>query len=177
MDHQRRVRPRRNEHRRPLVRRRGAGMGRRLRLDRPHLHHPVRQVAISSDGELLATQTQGLKDSDAKVEVRDLSSEKLLYSHRVPYGAGGLYFSADGRALAALGCCEPDSLIVVWNARSGGDRFTPQAEGKATPIAFSPDSRPLGEGRENGRVVSGAPATGKRLELRSRLRTASVCTV
>ncbi|TML32130.1 MAG: hypothetical protein E6G29_13450, partial [Actinobacteria bacterium] len=106
-----------------------------------HLPDPVRQVAISPDGELLATQTQGLADSDAKVEVRDLSSEKLLYSHRVRYGAGGVYFSPDGRALAALGCCEPDSSIVVWNARSGAELFRTGGSCSGTPATASSSDR------------------------------------
>jgi WD40 repeat protein len=142
-----------------------------------HLPDPVRQVAISPDGELLASQTQGLADSDAKVEVRDLSSEKLLYSHRVRYGAGGVYFSPDGRALAALGCCEPDSSIVVWNARSGAELFTPHADGKPNSIAFSPDSRLLGAGMEDGRVVFWDSRNGKQLGSPIQVATGFVYTV
>jgi WD40 repeat protein/class 3 adenylate cyclase/energy-coupling factor transporter ATP-binding protein EcfA2 len=142
-----------------------------------HLPDPVWQVAISPDGKLLATQTQGQEDSDTKVEVRDLSSEKLLYSHRVPYGTGGVVFSADGRALAALGCCQPDSSIVVWNARSGAELFTPHADGKANSIAFSADGRILGTGMEDGRVVFWDSRNGKQLGSPIQVATGFVYTI
>ena len=142
-----------------------------------HLSDPVWRVSVSPDGKLLATQTQGQEDSDTTVEVRDLSSEKLLYSHRVPYGAGGLYFSPDGRALAALGCCQPDSSIVVWDARTGAELFTPHVDGKANSIAFSADSRLLGAGMEDGRVVFWDSRDGKQLGSPIQVAIGSVYTI
>lgn len=128
-----------------------------------HLSDPVWRVSVSPDGKLLATQTQGQEDSDSTVEVRDLATEQLLYSQGVRYGAGGLYFSPDGRALAALGCCEPGSSIVVWDARSGVELFTPHVDGHVDSIAFSADGRVLGAGTGDGQVVLWDSRDGKQL--------------
>jgi WD40 repeat protein/class 3 adenylate cyclase len=110
-------------------------------------------VAASPDGELLASQTKPEDSSSSRVEVQDLTSGEVLYRKVVQNGKGGLSFSPDGRALAALGCCEPDSTIEVWAARSGADLFDPRVDGQATSIAFSTDSRLLAAGTEDGKVV------------------------
>jgi WD40 repeat protein/class 3 adenylate cyclase len=114
---------------------------------------PVWWVAVSPDGKRLAAQTKAEGRSNSRVEVRDLPSGRIVYRHDVQNGKGGLEFSSDGRALAALGCCEPDSTIEVWDARSGADLFSPRVNGHATSIAFSPDGRLLGAGTEDGKVV------------------------
>jgi WD40 repeat protein/class 3 adenylate cyclase len=110
-------------------------------------------VAVSPDGKLLAVQTKAEDSSTSTVVVQDIASGDVLHRHIVPNGKGGLDFSPDGQALAALGCCEPDSTIVVWNARSGAELFSPRVDGHATSIAFSPDGRLLGAGTEDGKVV------------------------
>jgi WD40 repeat protein len=114
---------------------------------------PVWWVAVSPDGKLLAAQTQAKDSPNSRVQVQDLATGTVLYTHDVENGYGGLYFSPDGRALAALGCCQPGSSIEVWDARSGKELFTPRVEGHATAIAFSPDGRLLGAGTEDGQVV------------------------
>lgn len=128
-----------------------------------HLSDPVWRVSVSPDGKLLATQTQGQEDSDSTVEVRDLATEELLYSRGARYGAGGVYFSPDGRALAALGCCEPGSTVEVWDARSGADLFSPRLDGHVDSIAFSADGRVLGAGTGDGQVVLWDSRDGKQL--------------
>ena len=55
----------------------------------------------------------------ASVEVQEIAAGEVLYRDTVPNGKGGLEFSPDGRALAALGCCEPDSTIKVWEDLRG----------------------------------------------------------
>jgi WD40 repeat protein/class 3 adenylate cyclase len=110
-------------------------------------------AAVSPDGKLLALQAKARDSSNSHVEVHDLRSGKVLYRRVVRYGKGGLSFSADGRKLAALGCCEPDSTIQVWAARSGGELFSPHVDGHATSIAFSSDGRLLAAGTEDGKVV------------------------
>jgi WD40 repeat protein/class 3 adenylate cyclase len=121
---------------------------------------PVWWVAVSSDGKLLAVQTKRPGRSSSRVEVRDLASKKVLFRRRVRNGKGGLEFSPDDRALAALGCCEGGSTIEVWDARSGAELFSTGARGHATSIAFSPDGRFLGIGTEDGKVVLRDPKTG-----------------
>jgi WD40 repeat protein len=125
---------------------------------------PVWWVAVSPDGKLLAVQTKAADSSDSGVEVRELASGNVLFRETVQNGKGGLEFSPDSRALAALGCCEPDSTIEVWDARSGAELFSPQVEGHATTsIAFSPDGRMLGAGTEDGKVVLWDARNGTRL--------------
>jgi WD40 repeat protein/class 3 adenylate cyclase/energy-coupling factor transporter ATP-binding protein EcfA2 len=114
---------------------------------------PVPWVAVSPDGGYLAIQTQAEGSSRSRVEVREISSNRKLYSRAVRNGYGGLYFSPDGRRLAALGCCQSGSTVVVWNARSGKEEFSPRVDGLARSIAFSPDSRLLGVGTEDGKVI------------------------
>jgi WD40 repeat protein/class 3 adenylate cyclase len=114
---------------------------------------PVWWVAVSPDGKLLAVQTQAKDSPSSRVRVQDLATGTVLYTHDVENGYGGLYFSADSRALAALGCCQPASTIEVWNVRSGAELFTPRVDGHATTIAFSPNGRLLGAGTEDGQVV------------------------
>ncbi|MDQ3857936.1 MAG: hypothetical protein M3327_05735 [Actinomycetota bacterium] len=114
---------------------------------------PVWWVAVSPDGKLLAVQTKAGDSPSSRVEVKDLASGDALYRKTVPNGKGGLEFSRDGRALAALGCCEPDSTIKVWAARTGADLFSPRVDGHATSIAFSHDGQLLGAGTEDGKVV------------------------
>ena len=87
---------------------------------------PVWWVAVSPDGRLLAVQTKADNSPSSSVEVQEIASGEVLYRDTVPNGKGGLEFSPDGRALAALGCCEPDSTIKVWEARSGADLFSPR---------------------------------------------------
>ena len=65
-------------------------------------------VAVSPDGKLLAAQTKADNSPESSIEVQDIASGDVLYRHTVPNGKGGLEFSPDGRALAALGCCEPE---------------------------------------------------------------------
>lgn len=95
--------------------------------------------------------------------MQEIASGQVLYSHVVPNGNGGLYFSPDGRELAALGCCQPDSTIEVWAAGSGAELFSPHVDGHATSIDFSPDGRLLGAGTEDGKVVLWDASDGTRL--------------
>ncbi|MFN2590298.1 MAG: WD40 repeat domain-containing protein, partial [Actinomycetota bacterium] len=123
----------------------------------------VWRVAFSPDGKLLAVQTKAPDSSSSRVAVHDLASRRQLYAHEVPFGKGDLEFSPDGRRLTALGCCEPDSAIAVWAARSGSELFLPKVAGHATTIAFSSDGDVLAAGAEDGKVLlfdahDGSPA-------------------
>ena len=131
-------------------------------------------VAVSPDGRLLAIQTKGRGSSTSHVEVRDLDSQTVLYRHALRNGKGGLAFSPDGQALAALGCCDPDSTIKVWAAHSGTELFSPRVDGHATSIAFSPDGGFLAAGTEDGKVVLWDARDGARRGAPIQVATAAI---
>ena len=61
-------------------------------------------------------------------------------------------FSPDGRELAAVGCCEPDSAVKVWDARQG--RSYSVRTSTAMPVhRVLADGRLLAAGTEDGKVV------------------------
>ena len=114
-------------------------------------------VAVSPDGERIAVQTQSQGATNSTVEVRDVDSGNVLFSHHLANGSGdefyrgGVSFSPDGQHVAALGCCQPGTTIQVWDARSGEELFSPEVE-NATSFAFSLDGRLLGATTADGKV-------------------------
>ena len=109
-------------------------------------------AAVSPDGELLAVETQAEDSPASRVEVRDLTAGKTLYSRRVPHGRGSLYFSPDGERLAAVGCCQNGSTVAVWDARSGAKEYSPRVDGLANSASFSSDGL-LAVGTDDGKVA------------------------
>jgi WD40 repeat protein len=122
---------------------------------------PVWWTAVSPSGRLLAVQSQGKASSNSTVEVRPVAGGPPAWTHNLPDGTGGLYFSPDGRLVAALGCCTPGSSVAVWNAETGAPLFQRQLADHATAIAFSPDSRTLGVGTESGQLLFWDTRTGR----------------
>jgi WD40 repeat protein/class 3 adenylate cyclase len=114
---------------------------------------PVTWVAVSPDERLLAIQTQKENASESRVQVLDFATGSALYSHAVPDGSGPVYFSSDGRELAALGCCSPASSIQVWDAASGRLLFSPHITSHAQAMAFSPTSAILAAGTSDGKIL------------------------
>jgi WD40 repeat protein len=125
---------------------------------------PVMAVDVSQNGRLIAVQTQAQGSQGSVVQVRPAAGGRPLWHAQVPDGASGVYFSPDGREVAALGCCTAKSTVAAWDARSGRQLYNRRLSNHATAIAFSPDSRILGVGTENGHVLlwssrRGAPAS------------------
>jgi WD40 repeat protein/class 3 adenylate cyclase/tRNA A-37 threonylcarbamoyl transferase component Bud32 len=116
---------------------------------------PVWWVAVSPDGRHLAVQTRTAISPQSRVEVREVASNRVLYSRTVTIdrGRGGLFFSPDARRLAVLGCCRSGSPIEVWDARSGERKLSVALDGYAASLAFSPDGRRLAAGTNDGTVV------------------------
>src|SRR5204862_3308320 len=108
-------------------------------------------------------QTQAEGASAAPVQVRELARDRRLFTEEVPDGHGGLAFSPDGRSLAALGCCDPGSTAVVWDAHTGEERYPITVPGHATTLAFAPSGGLLGIGTGDGHVVVLNARTGARV--------------
>jgi WD40 repeat protein len=123
-----------------------------LERELPKFDGTVSWVAVSPDGSLLGVQTKRPNAHESQVDVFDMGSLQLRYHREVTNGTGGLEFSPDGGLLAALGCCEPDSTIRVWDAGTGALRYE-RTGGHADSIAFSPDGRLLAAGTQDGVVV------------------------
>jgi WD40 repeat protein len=121
---------------------------------------PVWWTAMSPDGRLLAIQSQRQGSAASQVEVRPVTGGPPRWTHDLPNGNGGLYFSPNGRMVAALGCCAPGSTVAVWNARTGAQLLERSLVDHATAIAFSPDSRTLGLGTESGQLLFWNARTG-----------------
>jgi WD40 repeat protein len=121
---------------------------------------PVWWTAMSPDGRLLAVQTQRQGSAASQIEVRPATGGRPRWTHDLPNGPGGLYFSPDGRLVAALGCCSPGSTVAVWNAQTGATLLQRSLADHATAIAFSPDSRVLGLGTESGQLLFWNARTG-----------------
>ena len=62
-------------------------------------------TAVSPDRRLLAVQTQAANSPNSIVYVVALASGRIVQTHRVADGIGGVEFTDDGRELVALGCC------------------------------------------------------------------------
>jgi WD40 repeat protein len=117
------------------------------------LGEPIVWAAVSPDGRMLAVETQAHDSASSQVQVRPVAADKPLWTHPVPDGSGGLYFSPDGREVAALGCCTSLSTVISWDSRSGHRLFRRPLANHATAIGFSSDSRLLAVGTENGQVL------------------------
>jgi WD40 repeat protein len=126
---------------------------------------PVWWVAVSPDGRRLAVQMRTADRPRSRVEVRDVASNRVLYSRTITIerGRGGLFFSPDGRRLSAPGCCRPGSPIEVWDARSGKRELSVAVGGYAAGVAFSPDGRLLAAGTNDGKIVLLDPRDGERV--------------
>jgi WD40 repeat protein len=106
-------------------------------------------------------QTQTEQSPTARVQVRPVDGGKPLWTHELQDGNGGIDFSPDGREVAALGCCTSRSTVATWDARTGRELFeTRSLTSHATAIAYSPDSRLLAVGTEDGQVLFWAARRG-----------------
>jgi WD40 repeat protein len=122
-------------------------------------------VAVSPDGRRLAVQSRTAVNPRSYVEVRDVASNRVLYSRMITIdrGRGGLFFSPDGRRLAVPHCCEPGAPIELWDARTGERALSLSVDGYAAGLAFSPDGRLLAAGTNDGKVLLLDAQDGERL--------------
>jgi WD40 repeat protein/class 3 adenylate cyclase len=124
---------------------------------------PVWWTAASPDGKLLAVQTQAVGDPDTHVEVVQIATGKVLQIHTVRHGPNGVAFTRDGRELVALGCCwsGSGSTLVAWDTRSSRQLFSPGRDVSAAAFDLSPNSRLLGVGTGDGKLLLLDARTGR----------------
>jgi WD40 repeat protein len=82
-----------------------------------------------------------------------VATGKVLLNRVVPHGYAGLEFSRDGRELVSLGCCSSGSTLVAWDTRTGAELLRRSSGAVATSFDVTPDSRLIGVGTADGKVL------------------------
>jgi WD40 repeat protein len=104
---------------------------------------PVRAVAFSPDGKLLAACT-GEPEHHGAVTVWDLTTRQPRWTRQEPRGIPTVAFAPDGKSLA-VGTFTPDAKLL--DVTTGEVRATLPANGKtARAVAFAPDGKTLAVG-------------------------------
>ena len=124
---------------------------------------PVWWTTASPDGKLLAVQTQAANSPDTRVEVVRIATAKVLQTHTLRHGPSGVAFTRDGREIVALGCCwsGSGSTLVAWDTRAGRQLFSQGSDVHATAFDLSPNSRLVGVGTGDGKLLLLDARTGK----------------
>ncbi|MBL8823747.1 MAG: WD40 repeat domain-containing protein [Planctomycetia bacterium] len=127
---------------------------------------PMRTLAFSSDGKLLAVATQTFP-SIGDVRFWDVSSGKL-HSTLEAGGVDCLAFSPDGKTLAA-GCGgrlvrikkDTPHHVRLWDVEAASNLQFIRYEFRVLCIAFSPDGTTVAAGSEGGELALWNKATGR----------------
>jgi WD40 repeat protein len=135
---------------------------------------PVTSVAVSPDGTLLAVLRQAPGAPDAHVEVRDLGTDRTIYTHTTRFGPGGLAFTGDGRVLVTSDCCVGGAAVSGWDARSGALRFQHAVTEHDPAFAISPRDGTLAVGTKDGRVLWWDAHTGRSLQPPTKVTSSEV---
>jgi WD40 repeat protein/class 3 adenylate cyclase/tRNA A-37 threonylcarbamoyl transferase component Bud32 len=124
---------------------------------------PVWWTAASPDGKLLAVQTRAADSPDSRVEVVQIATGKVLQTHTVRHGPNGVEFTPDGHELVALGCCwsGSGSTLVAWSTSAGRQLFSRGGGVAAAAFDLSPNSRLVGVGTGDGKLLLLDARTGR----------------
>jgi WD40 repeat protein len=120
--------------------------------------YQARGVAISPDSQHIATVG---RDWRLKIWDRD---GNLIRTHAEHAGSiEGVAYSANGALLAS---CDQTGLILVWDAKTGSERYRTQLpNGKSYSVAFSHDDQWLAVGCNAGKVLIWDLQTGEQRTL------------
>jgi WD40 repeat protein len=127
---------------------------------------PMRELAFSPDGKLLAVATQTFP-SIGDVRFWDVSAGKV-HSTLEAGGVDCIAFSPDGKTLAA-GCGgrldrskkDPPSHVRLWDVVAANSLHSCRHEFRVMCLAFSPDGKTVAAGSELGELALWDSATGK----------------
>jgi hypothetical protein len=126
----------------------GPRLENRRLANREH-QHPVKCVAVSPDGKLIASASE-----DGSVIIGDCSTGKSLHALSLPETNGdgaelgyALQFAPDGQWLAAGG----HRGVALWNVQSGTRRILPEKHHRGImSLAFSQDGQFIASGSTDG---------------------------
>lgn len=135
---------------------------------------PMRALAFSPDGRLLAVATQDFP-MIGQVTLWDLETGKVRSTIEAN-GVDCLAFSPDGSRVAA-GCVanrrggkSEGHHVRLWEVETGKDLYSLKCEGRVYTVAFAPDGRTVAAGSDYAELKFWDVATG---ELRLALPTQS----
>src|SRR5262245_9074298 len=122
-------------------------------------------AAFTADG----TPLQFVAGEDGTLALWDVGKDRLVREFKLPAlkptNHVTLALSADGSLVAASAVlADGQNLLTVWESASG--KRLHDFKQNATALAFSPDSRFLAAGDDNGKVAVWNLDTGKRSDLR-----------
>jgi WD40 repeat protein len=113
---------------------------------------PVRAVAFSPDGRLLASGSE-----DRTIAVWDPETSRrvaVLRGHT--QGISSLAFAPDGRTLASAGA---DENVMLWDPRTGLRLRTLQGDSPIESVTYSPDGRFVASSDDAGNVALWDPGS------------------
>jgi WD40 repeat protein len=120
--------------------------------------HPPRALAVSPDGQFIATAGE-----ETRVFLFDTKAGKLsaIFSGHVDF-VNGLAFSPDGNTLASAGA---DGRIVLWEVRTGKPLRTLLGHAdEVNTVAFSPDGGRLASASMDSTVILWNSSTGGQIK-------------
>ena len=131
-------------------------------LDLLYVNPPIKGVAVSPDGKLLATGA-GEYPHPGELTVWDLATRAIRFSFKRPYGVRCITFSPDSRLIATG---DIDAIVRLYQAATG--ELVAELGGHTNvvrSVAFSPDGKRLVTGSLDFTIRVWDVASGKSLNV------------